>query len=153
MRSAKPSRIFTSPLGRARETATIIAGELGATVVEVPALAEMNFGIFEGKSRAALHELFDDFFRLRSLYAHHKLFVPYPEGESYFDVYLRVLHPFFALLAREQPEVIVGHESINRILRGLITGKPFEQMIQDRQKNNEVVRIDIASGKETITQV
>lgn len=40
--------IVTSPLGRAVETASAVAGETGASVTELPELTETDFGAWEG---------------------------------------------------------------------------------------------------------
>jgi probable phosphoglycerate mutase len=146
-------QIYTSPLGRARQTADIIAEKIGATVTEIPLFSEMNFGIFEGKKKKAVEALFDDFYIARKHNVAFKLYMPNPGGESYFDVYLRVLQPFTRILAHGEPCIIVGHESINRMLRGIALEKPLELMVQARQKNNEVVSINLATDKEQITSL
>jgi probable phosphoglycerate mutase len=146
-------KVYTSPLGRAQKTAEIIASHIGAELVVVPDFAEMNFGIFEGKSKAILEEIFVEFFTERSRSDLYKLYIPYPGGESYYDVYLRVLGPFLELLRKQEPCIIVGHESVNRILRGLATEKSLPAMVHARQKNNEIVCIDLVFNEETVTSL
>lgn len=51
------SHITSSPLGRARETASIIAGHLGVDLADpLPGLIEQNYGEAEGSSTAELGE-------------------------------------------------------------------------------------------------
>lgn len=47
-----PKAVFVSPLSRAAETAAILFPD--AVQIPVPALAEMNFGVFEGRSAQEL---------------------------------------------------------------------------------------------------
>ncbi len=147
------SCIFSSPLGRARQTAEIIANMLNIKVIVIPEFVEKHFGIFQGRKLHVVESLFSDFFIMRKKDPYLKLFIPYPEGESYFDVYLRVVKPLMSLLAQYNNFVIVGHESVNRILRGVIQEGSLEKMIAHRQKNNEIITIDSLKGTEEITHV
>lgn len=93
------ARVYTSPLGRARETAEIIARELGLPDPEArDALVERNYGDAEGLS-------------------FHEIELRYPPGsdvpgrESREEVAARVL-PALQLLATQHPEesiVVVSH--------------------------------------------
>lgn len=142
--------IFSSPLGRARESAEIISETIGMPVTIIPAFREMDFGIFQGQSRKSMEELFPDFFLQRSKSPHCKLYTPYPSGESYFNVYTRAVSAFAELLATRENFVIVGHESVNRIIRGFALNKPLTTMIKDRQKNTDIVEIDLLEDSEKI---
>ena len=145
--------VFTSPLGRAKMTASIIAGQIGAQVLEVPEFSETNFGIFEGKKYESVKELFPEFFKMREENKYYKLYHPYPGGESYFDVYLRILKKAVWILANYENFVIVGHEGINRIIRGIIRQLSLEDMIYLRQKNNQLVTVNFRKGEETIETI
>lgn len=138
--------IFASPLGRARETAEIIARQLDVPITIIPAFSEMDFGIFQKRSQESVKELFEDFFRSHHDNLYYKLFVPYPAGESYYDVYLRVLPEVLALLATYDDFLIVGHESVNRIIRGVIQGIPLIEMTKTKQKNNEIAVLEISQN-------
>lgn len=140
--------VFTSPLSRSLRTATIISETLNVPVKVVPEFKEMNFGIFQGKTASDVMKLFDDFFKNKERNSFYKLHAPYPEGESYFDVYMRVLPRMVTLLAHYDNFVIVGHESLNRVLRGVAHGLDLEEMVSLRQKHNEIVEIDLMKGEE-----
>lgn len=144
-------RIYVSPLGRAQETAAVIAKKIGASVTVVPEFAEMHFGAFEGKDKRQIEDLFADFFEQRKKSTSHKLLVPYPAGESYYDVYLRVLQPLLRIIAKAEPFIIVGHESVNRMLKGIMLEQELEQMVGSRQKNNEIIKVNIAQSSEQVT--
>jgi probable phosphoglycerate mutase len=153
LQESSVKRIYASPLGRAQETAKVIADQTGAQVTVVPEFAEMNFGICEGRAKRDAEKMFADFFEQRKRSASYKLLVAYPSGESYHDVYLRVLRPLQQIMARSESCIIVGHESVNRMLRGVMLGQELEQMIHTRQKNNEVVDIDLERSKESVITV
>lgn len=150
LKDKKMEKIFTSPLKRTKETARIIALETGARVKVIPEFREMNFGIFEGKDPERIKELFKDFFIKREENKFRKLYESYPEGESYFDVFLRIVKVLTKILANYDNFVIVGHQGINRIIRGIIRELPLEEAISLRQKNNEVIGINLHTLKETI---
>ena len=52
--------IFSSPITRTKETAEIIAKELGCKVVEEPRLREYEFGVYDGKPLAEYDAAFPD---------------------------------------------------------------------------------------------
>lgn len=52
--------VYASDLGRARETAEILAATRGAGVVIVPALREKHFGTWEGLTDTEVHERFPE---------------------------------------------------------------------------------------------
>lgn len=140
--------IFSSPLGRSLGTAKIIANKLNAKLIVIPEFKEMHFGVFEGKKSSVIKKQFAEFFVMRQQISNSKLFIPYPNGESYLDVYSRVIKPMMLLLANYENFVIVGHESMNRTLRGIIGELSLEEMIAPRQKNNQIIAIDVKTGKE-----
>lgn len=74
---------FASPLGRARQTALIMAKELGIpeqAIVFEPRLMECSFGVWEGLTTSEIKARYLDEWRARSK---DKWNVPAPSGESY----------------------------------------------------------------------
>ena len=55
--------IYTSDLGRAVETANIIADELKLEAIETPALREMGFGVWEGLLINEIKKDYDDIYK------------------------------------------------------------------------------------------
>lgn len=145
------SRMYVSPLGRAQETAGILREKLQCAIEVVDDFHEMDFGVFQGKPQKAIKELFADFFDERKQC---KLYTPFPDGESYYDVYLRVLHKTLAIAAENKGNIaIVGHESINRIIRGIIEDRPLEEVVHLHQKNNEVIEYRLDEDREIVHEV
>lgn len=145
--------IFSSPLKRARISAKIIASVTHKPHTVVPEFREMNFGVFEGKKQIIVKKVFESFFLLRDKNSYYRLYIPYPEGESYFDVYLRVLEKTMQLLSIYDQFLIVGHESVNRIIRGIVTERSLTDMTRLRQKNNEIVAINLSDNSEQIVHI
>jgi len=149
--SREISRMYVSPLGRAQETAGILREKLQCAIEVVDDFHEMDFGVFQGKPQKAIRELFADFFEERK---RDKLHTPFPGGESYYDVYLRVLRKTLAIDAEHEGTIaIVGHESVNRIIRGIIEELPLEASVHLRQKNNEIIEYRLDEDREIVHEI
>ena len=96
--------IFASPLSRAMETASIIAGELGlAAPGAIPALVERNYGLAEGMTDREVSRSFPGT-------------TPVPGRESRAEVADRVMPALLALGSEHQGEhlIVVGHGAVIR---------------------------------------
>lgn len=102
----KPARVFSSPLGRARDTAGILTQGLGQKIEVREEMAELSAGEWEGLSRM-------EALGMNTIIRQEWWFRP-PGGESYLDGATR-LAPFIKKL-RELPgtSLVVGHFAINR---------------------------------------
>jgi len=110
-------RLISSPLMRARQTAALLFP--GQKIFVDDALIEMSFGLWEGKSLAALRAIPGGDARLRETMG---LDFQAPGGESPRAVQAR-LRPFLAKLAHEDaPAVLVTHKAVLRALYALATG-------------------------------
>jgi probable phosphoglycerate mutase len=141
-------RILSSPLGRTRRTAEIVAARLGVLEIEVePRLIEISWGEWDGRLRSELAAAYPDTFG-RSNWAFHA-----PTGESYEAMRAR-LSSWLAELPHEGDRriIAVSHGVTSRVLRGLYAGLPVEAlMAQDtpqdavfRLAQGEIHRIDCA---------
>lgn len=146
------SKIYASPLGRALETAKIVDSTLQLGVEIVPELAEMNFGLFEGKTKAETKLSHADFYARRND-LEQKIKLAYPDGESYEDVWQRLAYPILSLLANESDILLVAHNSVNKVVRGILLGQLLEQVVSHDQKNNQVVQIFPNLGEEKVHDV
>ncbi|MCK5023219.1 MAG: histidine phosphatase family protein [Candidatus Aenigmarchaeota archaeon] len=143
--------LYRSPLGRAMETANIIADALQCSIDVIPELTEMNFGEFESMLKEDIIRAYPYFFKTRK---NNKVQQNYPSGESYVDVFNRVKKPLKLLLKQETKVlVIVGHESVNRIIRGIIEEIPLEEAVMLRQKNNEVIEYRFDEDREIVHEI
>ncbi|MDA0219632.1 MAG: histidine phosphatase family protein [Proteobacteria bacterium] len=133
--------LWSSPLGRARETAAIVARVLGrdaAAIRHDDRLAELDHGIWEGRTFTAIKreepeawaERYRDRFRN-----------PLPGGESYVDALARAR----AWAGERDPaarHVVVGHGSFNRMLVAALTGLAPETLLDMAGLQDAVIVIE-----------
>jgi probable phosphoglycerate mutase len=117
-------RIVSSPLGRARSTAEIIAGKLGGLSVELePRIQEMSWGSFDGRLRAEIEAEHPETFGKTGW-----AFDAPTDGESYEGVAGRVGDWLASLPPEPQRRIIaVSHGISGRVLRGLYADLPRDQ--------------------------
>jgi probable phosphoglycerate mutase len=107
--------LVSSDLGRALETARIVAGATGHAVVADPRFRERNFGDAEGLTYGELdHEFPDAFSKVRETDPDYVI----PNGESRRQMFERVKSSFEAL-AREHPGKCVAVVSHGGVLASL----------------------------------
>ena len=135
LRAALPAlaAIYTSPLGRCRDTAEAIAGAFGLTVDVLPGLNDLDYGAWQGltheEARAGWPAEADAWFRVPHLAA-------IPGGETLPDLVARVagtLHQVLARHGRDATVVLVGHDSVNRAALCHVLGLPPEAYRRLRQ--------------------
>ncbi|HWI82396.1 histidine phosphatase family protein [Ramlibacter sp.] len=104
--------VYTSDLGRARETAHPIGAAARVPVIPEPGLRERCFGLFEGKTFAEIEETWPD-------HAHHwrkriPEWEPPEGGESLLQLRARVTRTVETLAARHpgQQIVVVAHGGV-----------------------------------------
>jgi broad specificity phosphatase PhoE len=152
-------RIYTSPLVRARETASIIAQRSpGKPSVEAdPRLREMDYGHWEGLTYPQIdaRNLAE-----RQAWEVDPARIPCPGGESGDDVAARVSSFLVDLIAAherlsgaariaDRPVLAVAHSSLNRILVCVALGiaiREFRLRLQQSQANLTALRFEHGSG-------
>jgi len=86
LRSERFSAVYSSPLERAAETATIIASELGLEVRLDEALMEVDVGSWSGLTRSEIETRYADGYARWRAYGH-----GWDDGETYEELGLRVV--------------------------------------------------------------
>lgn len=112
-----PVRIVSSPLGRAINTASIIAQQLGqspALITPEPLLAEVHLGLWQGLTNREVDQQFPGARQLRESDKWHYVI---PAGESYAQAFERAKN-WLSTVLEETPVVAVTHEMIGRTIRG-----------------------------------
>ncbi len=140
----KNIKFFSSPLGRAKETAKIIADENGMCLTNIiyeEAIKEFNYGIFEGKTKKFCQEELKEIFEVREA---NKFDYVLEGGESYAKVYER-LEQWLKSLEGEEVIVVVAHEMINRALRGIYCNIKKDEMLSLRQANDVLIKLEKGS--------
>ena len=131
----------SSPLGRAKETAFIVADTLGIErnkIEFLDAIKEFNYGKFEGQTKEFCHEKYTQEYEAREL---NKWSYVIEGGESYVMVSNRLKH-WLKSLKKDEVVLMVAHEMINRALRGFYCDLEKETMLTLRQPNNLVIKLE-----------
>lgn len=139
-------RLWSSPAGRARQTAAIVAEHLGIDYFAVradPRLREIEVGRWVGRDYAEIiaseGPIID---------AEHRLFrMPIPDGEHYRDIAAR-LQDWLAEAAGA-PALVISHGMTARVLRGLIIGGPAYEGVAIAPDAPQGTVFRLAGGTET----
>ncbi len=132
---------FSSPIGRAKETALIIADELAldsSLILFEEAIKEFNYGIFEGKTKAYCKSEFKEIFEAREA---DKWNYVLEGGESY-DLVTKRLNVWLNSIEGKDTIVIVAHEMINRVLRGIYCNLKSTDMLRLKQPNDILIKLE-----------
>jgi probable phosphoglycerate mutase len=121
-------RVISSPLGRALETANILAGGLSAPIEVDDRLTELDYGEWEGLT---VEEIDRRFPGERELYDADPSVHRVGGGESGLAVGARVgdflesLVGWWEEIGEDRTCLLVGHSSVNRVLLALAMGVPL----------------------------
>lgn len=137
--------VYSSPLARARETASAVVqlhprGHLAVKVV--PELYEMDYGDFVGRSYAEVSDEMDqvlDAWRLGFIGQ------AFPGGESPLLAQHRI-RPFAQRLRAEaeaQDVAVVAHGRINRVLIATLTGAGLSRLEEFPQSNASITELGV----------
>lgn len=114
-RAWRPGAIYTSPMGRCVETGTAIAEACGLAAAVCDDINDIDYGAWQYAPFAAARA--DDPALFAAWFAAPQD-VRFPHGESLQDVAARAANALRAIRARHRDGtiVLVGHDSINRVL-------------------------------------
>ncbi|MBE1205252.1 histidine phosphatase family protein [Aminobacter carboxidus] len=115
------ARFWVSPLGRARQTASILADVWGVQFdrfVDQTSLVERAFGVWEGRSYDEIERVFPEQFLADRA---NPWSYAMPSGESHVELMAR-MRSWLVGLDRSIPHVVVAHSVSLRALRGVYTG-------------------------------
>lgn len=136
---SRPHAIYSSPRRRTRETAAIVADRLGLDVIEAPALDEVDFGEWTGRSFA---ELDRDPRWLR--WNAERSRARCPGGESQGEAQARALAFAFEASARHRgPVLLVTHCDIVRALSCWAERRSLDEIHTLSCEPGSLTRIDL----------
>jgi probable phosphoglycerate mutase len=140
-------RFVASPLGRAEQTMILLREAIGLTPASFdrdPRLMEIHFGDWQGKPWVEAKE-YSRKYLVKDKAAGDRWNVPWPNGESRVALRDRVLDFIKALTCNT---VVVGHGGSVRMMRGILLGMDFEEILAFEAKNAGI--IVISDGCETL---
>jgi probable phosphoglycerate mutase len=111
----KPEAVFTSPLGRCRETGAAIAAPLHLVPQAVDSLADIDYGEWQGLTREEAKEHWPDEIELWFRAPH---LAAIPGGETLGALLSRATAALRDIVRdhRDGTVALVGHDSVNRVL-------------------------------------
>lgn len=124
---------LSSPLERSRETAEIAAAAVSGTPVTIePAFSDLNFGRWQGKSKADVAQIYPDLYEQWQVWPEH---VTFPEGESLSKVAKRAEAALLNLVGkyRNRDMVIVSHRVVNKVLLCRLLGTGLDAFWKIKQ--------------------
>ncbi|MFI4934963.1 MAG: histidine phosphatase family protein [Caulobacterales bacterium] len=148
----RPVRIFTSPLGRARDTGSAIGQATGAPCEIQEGLGDIDYGQWQWKTheevRAAEPALYDLWYAEPHL-------VRFPGGEALQDVVARTADVVRAMRERfpGQTVVLVGHDSVNRALLLQLLDQPLSAYWRLAQSPCGISEIEFDVGPARVLRV
>jgi len=139
--------LYSSPLLRARETAEAAAERLGIPVTVKSGLSEMDFGELTGLTHK---ERIEKELQYRKAPGGHPADRPYPAGESYGEVYGRILPVLNEIVSSGvQCAAAVSHlEALRAMVSGMI-GLPFDHSKQILKGLRHTAVIEMLYDEET----
>ena len=144
-----PFALYSSPLPRAVETATIIGTRADTAPVQVEGLVEMDVGEFEGLSGPQIRERFPDVMRG---WDNDPASTVMPGGESLYDVRDRAWPAVESLAERHDSETVVAvtHNFTIHTIVCAVLDMPLNNFRKLRIDLGAITRLEISGARMTL---
>ncbi len=144
-----PSAVYSSPLIRARQTASIIAEPFGQPVQPHAGLNDINFGLLQGLT---VDEAYQRWPEAVDAWFHRPHLAQLPGGERLSEVSARAMAAINELAARHPADtvVLVGHLVLNRVVLLGILGLGLERFWRIGQNTCAINVFDAEDGDFTL---
>lgn len=149
---AKPNALYTSPLSRCVETGAAIGQATGLRARVLDELVDTDYGQWQGMTHEEVRALWPK--ELRMWFDAPEMAL-IPGGESLAEVLGRATHVVRKMLQehRDQTVVLVGHDSINRVLLLLCLGLPLSHYWRIKQTPCCINELDLHDHSATIHRI
>ena len=139
--------IYSSPSGRTMHTAELIKGERNIPIIADDHFYEINMGIWEGQTLVDLEAQYPE--EVHVFWNEPHRFCS-TSGESFYDVYNRVMEGVNLLLEKHKGEsiLIVSHAAAAKLLVGQFAGLSVERVWDDPFMHSASLSIIEFEGKE-----
>jgi len=140
--SWRPSKIYTSPMGRCIETGAAIARTCGIAAAVCDDLNDIDYGAWQFKT---FDQAKDDDPKLFTAWFNTPHLVRFPNGESLQDLAARTANALRLVLGRHPDDtlVLVGHDSVNRALLLQLLDLPLSSYWRIAQEPCCINEIDV----------
>lgn len=139
LRNVPFSAVYSSPLGRAYETAKLIIGDRTLPLHALEDLKEMGFGTWEGMPHDELTKRYGD---LDHLFWHKPHLYSPIDGESFDHVFNRVENAMNHIYARKESHVlIVTHAIVKKAIYQLVKDRPLDTFWESPYMGNTALSI------------
>ena len=132
---AGPVKVYSSPIGRAKETALIMLNELNIptnSIIFDNRLMESSFGKWEGLTDSEVAEYYPESWKARKV---DRWNTRPPSGESYADVNSRVLE-WYNELESSHITLVICHGLTSRVLRGIYAGLTHQEVFELKEPHD-----------------
>ena len=133
-------RCYTSPLSRAKETASILLENRDVPIIIDDRLRELSFGDYEGElyNPSPLDEI-------NLLFEHPESYVALNNAESLDSLFLRVKSFLDEVVNKDLENgldvLIVGHGALNSCINAIINNLPREKFWSLERKNCRLIKL------------
>lgn len=125
------SHVYSSPLGRARQTAELIVGDRPLEITLSPDIQEMGFGIWEGHCSDELSQLYPE--QYDNFWNHPEKYKPLEGGES-FEQFKSRVNGWLNEITLDHPDeniLVVTHTCVIKELYSIINKLPLKDFWAD----------------------
>ncbi|MDR0215590.1 MAG: histidine phosphatase family protein [Comamonas sp.] len=148
----KPTAVYTSTLSRCVNTGALVSATTGAPAFKLPNLVDTDYGAWQGLTHEEVHgrwpEQFYAWFRTPSMAA-------IPGGETLAQVLARSVSALQHVLATHANDtiVMVGHDSINRVILMHALGLPLSRYWRIKQEPCCINELEFDEGEATLLRI
>ncbi len=148
----KPVAIYTSPMGRCVATGSAISEATGVGSRILEGLTDLDYGAWQWKTYDEIAAQAPKLFALWRAAPH---LVRFPNGDSLQDMASRVADSLRLVLDRHpgQVVVLVGHDSVNRVLLLQLVDLPLSAYWRLAQEPCGISEIDITDAQPRVLRV
>ena len=152
LKDVKIDRIYSSPLSRAFETASVLSENRGLEVEIEKGFIDIDFGKWQGLSHEKVKEEHNGIYEIWLAEPHKVVF---PEGESLEDVSKRSMEALERVIENHLGETlaIVSHRVLNKVLLCAILGLKLSRFWYIKQDTCAINRFEYKDGNYYITLI
>ena len=142
-------QIYSSPLGRAQQTAEIIAEGINQSVESIVIELRLNdFNLGEIAGTYGWDKVTELYPELASLRLNNPMHFHPPGGESGADFKARIMEFMDEIADHETPKLLVSHGIVNKFIRGIRKNLSGKQMIELGESQDTIYHLNNTQDQE-----